>query len=106
MKNARGTLPVKKTLITAALVASLSVVAIGCDNDEATPEPTTPAEAVESMAAEEVEAVEETMEAEESMAAEEVEAVESAAADAEARKSRSSFAPRTAEAARSTGRLL
>jgi hypothetical protein len=77
MKNTRGTLPVKKTLITAALVASLSVVAIGCDNDDdATPEPTTPAEAVESMAAEEVEAVE-------SMAAEEVEAVESMAADAE-----------------------
>ena len=59
----------KKTLITAALVASLSVVAIGCGDDEATPEPTTPAEAVESMAAEDVQAGEE--------------AVESMAADAE-----------------------
>ena len=74
----------KKTLITAALVASLSVVAIGCDNDDdATPEPTTAAEAVESMAAEDVEAAEESMEAVESMAAEDVEAVESEAADAE-----------------------
>ena len=74
----------KKTLITAALVASLSIVAIGCDNDDdATPEPTTPAEAVESMAAEDVEAAEESMEAVESMAAEDVEAVESEAADAE-----------------------
>jgi hypothetical protein len=95
MKNARGTLPVNKTLISAALVASLSVVAIGCDNDEATPEPTTPAEAVESMAAEEVEAVEsmaaedvedaeETMEAEESMAAEDVEDAEAAEESPEA----------------------
>lgn len=42
----------KKSLITAALVASMSLVAVACDNDEATPEPTTPAEAVESMAAE------------------------------------------------------
>ena len=73
----------KKTLITAALVASLSVVAIGCDDDEATPEPTTPAEAVESMVAEDVEAAEETMEAVESMAADAEEAVESMAADAE-----------------------
>ena len=70
----------KKTLITAALVASLSVVAIGCDDDEATPEPTTPAEAVESMAAEDVQAGEEAVE---SMAADAEEAVESMAADAE-----------------------
>ena len=68
----------KKTLITAALVASLSVVAIGCDNDDdATPEPTTPAEAVESMVAEEVEAVEENVEE----AAETIEAVEEAVED-------------------------
>ena len=73
----------KKTLITAALVASMSLVAVACDNNEATPEPTTPAEAVESMAAE----VESTVEdAAESMAAE-VEstvedAVESMAAEA------------------------
>ena len=52
---------VKKTLISAALVASLSLVAVACDDgDDATPEPTEPApvEAVEEAqdAAEEVEA--------------------------------------------------
>ncbi len=69
----------KKTLITAALVASMSLVAVACDNNDATPEPTTPAEAVESMAAEDVQAAEETMAAVESMAAEDVQAAEEAA---------------------------
>ena len=37
----RGPCPVKKTLITAALVASLSIVAVACDDgDDPTPEPT------------------------------------------------------------------
>jgi hypothetical protein len=73
---------VKKTLIGAALVASLSIAAVACDNgDDATPEPTTPAEAVESMAAEEVQAAEETMAAVESMAADAEEAVESMVAE-------------------------
>jgi hypothetical protein len=49
---------VKKSLIAVALVASLSTVAVACNNDSATPEPTTPAQAVESMAAEEVGAAE------------------------------------------------
>lgn len=79
----------KKPLIAAALVASLSLVAVACDNDDATPEPTSPAEAVESMVAEEVTEAVETMEAVEeaveSMAAEEVteaeEAVEEATED-------------------------
>jgi hypothetical protein len=77
---------VKKTLITAGLIASLSLVAVACDNNEATPEPTTPAEAVESMAAEDVQAAEGTMEAVESMAAEDEadvqDAVESMVAEA------------------------
>jgi hypothetical protein len=74
---------VKKSLIAVALVASLSAVAVACNNDEATPEPTTAAEAVESLAAE----AEATVEAVESMAAEAEEgaeeAVESMAAEAE-----------------------
>ena len=65
----------KKAIIAAALVLSLAVVA--CDNgDEATPEPTTPAEAVESIAAE-------VQDATETMAAEAEGAVESMAAEAE-----------------------
>lgn len=94
----------KKTIVAGALVLSLFVVA--CNNDEATPAPATeaPGAAVESMAAEDVEAAEsmaaeasmvaeeaedavesmaaEEVEAAESMAAEEVEAVESLAAEA------------------------
>jgi len=78
---------VKKTLITAALVASMSAFAVACGGDEATPEPTTPAEAVESMAAE-AEGAAASMQAEvegaaESMAADAEGAAESMAADAE-----------------------
>ena len=65
----------KKPIIAAALVLSLAVVA--CDNgNDATPEPTTPAEAVESIAAE-------VQDAAESMAAEVEGAAESMAAEAE-----------------------
>jgi hypothetical protein len=69
---------VKKPLIAAALVVSLSAVAVACDDgDDATPSPE-PA-AVETMEAE-VEAVEtmeaEVEEAEETMAAEAEEATE------------------------------
>jgi len=80
------TLSVKKTVIAAALVLSLAIVA--CDNgDDATTAPAEPSaavEAVESMAAE-VEDAAESMAAEvedavESMAAEVEEAVESPAA--------------------------
>ena len=76
----------KKTLITAALVASMSAFAVACGGDEATPEPTTPAEAVESMAAE-VESAAASMQAEvegaaESMAADAEGAVESMVAEA------------------------
>ncbi len=87
-------LSVKKTIIAAALVLSLAVVA--CDNGgDATAEPTTAADAVESIAAEaegavesmaaEVEATAEAVEsmaaeAEESIAAEVEDAVESPAA--------------------------
>ena len=40
-ETVRGFLYVKKTLITAALVLSLSAVAVACDDgDDATPEPT------------------------------------------------------------------
>ena len=71
----------KKSLIAAALVVSLSGIAVACDNDDAaTPSPA--AEAVESMEAE-VEAaetmaaeVEETMEAEAEEAVETMEAEE------------------------------
>ena len=49
-QTVRGTLSVKKTLITAALVASLSLVAVACDNDDdPTAEPT-----AEPAAAEEI----------------------------------------------------
>jgi PBP1b-binding outer membrane lipoprotein LpoB len=73
---------VKKTIVAGALVLSLFVV--GCNNDKATPVPTTEAQAVESMAAE-VEGAAESMaadaqEAVESMAAEVVDAVASPAA--------------------------
>lgn len=76
----------KKTLITAALVASISAFAVACGGNDATPSPTTPAEAVESMAAE-VESAAASMQAEaegaaESMAAEAAGAAESMAADA------------------------
>jgi hypothetical protein len=67
---------VKKTIAVAALLISL--VAVGCNNDKATPAPTEPAAAVESAAA----AVESVAAAVESAAAEEVEAAESAAAEA------------------------
>lgn len=63
----------KKTIAGAALLISL--VAVGCSSDSATPAPTEPAAAVESAVAEEVEAIE-------SAVAEEVEAVESAVAEA------------------------
>jgi len=44
----RGPYPVKKTLIAAALVVSLSAVAVACDDgDDATPEPTAAAVATE-----------------------------------------------------------
>ncbi len=75
----------KKSLIAAALVVSLSAVAVACDDgDEATPEPTTPAEAVESMAAEEVQDAEATMEAEAEDAEATMEADEAEVDDAEA----------------------
>jgi hypothetical protein len=69
---------VKKTIAAAALLISL--VAVGCNNDSATPAPTEPAavEAAESLAAEASAAVE----AVESAVAEEIEAVESAMAEA------------------------
>ncbi|HKZ92023.1 MAG TPA: hypothetical protein VJZ50_07775 [Candidatus Limnocylindrales bacterium] len=77
---------VKKSTAAAALVISLIVV--GCNDNKATPSPTTElqaVEAVESAVAGEVEAVEsavaEEVEAVESAVAEEVEAVESAAAE-------------------------
>ena len=67
----------KKTIAAAALLISL--VAVGCNNNSATPAPTEPAaEAVESLAAEASVAAE----AVESAVAEEVEAVESAVAEA------------------------
>jgi hypothetical protein len=66
---------VKKTIAVAALLISL--VAIGCSSDSATPAPTEPAAALESLAAEASAAVE----AVESAVAEEVEAVESAVAE-------------------------
>jgi PBP1b-binding outer membrane lipoprotein LpoB len=77
---------VKKSIIAVALVASMALVA--CNNNDATPAPTTEAQAVESLAAE----VQATAEAVQSMAAEAVEsmaaeaegAVESLAAEAEA----------------------
>jgi hypothetical protein len=47
---------VKKTIAVAALLISL--VAVGCSSNNATPAPTEPAAAVESAVAEEVEAVE------------------------------------------------
>ncbi len=77
---------VKKIIVAAALVMSLAV--IGCNDDKATPEPTTQAEAVESMAAEAVDAIESitaevvdaaATDAVESMAAEVVDAVASPA---------------------------
>jgi hypothetical protein len=72
---------VKKTIAAAALVISL--VAVGCSSNSATPAPTEPAEAVESMVAEVEEAAEsvaaEVEEAQESVAAEVEEAVESMA---------------------------
>ena len=69
----------KKTLIAAGLVASLSLVAIGCnDDDDATPTPVI--DAVESMVAEEVS---ENVEAAESIAADVEDAQESIAAEAE-----------------------
>ncbi len=64
----------KKTIVAGALVLSLFVV--GCNNDKATPAPTTEAQAVESMAAE-------AQGAAESLAAEVEGAAESAAADAQ-----------------------
>lgn len=64
----------KKTIIAGALIASLALVA--CNNDEATPAPTTEAQAVESLAAD----VQATAEAVESMAAD---AAESIAAEVE-----------------------
>jgi uncharacterized lipoprotein NlpE involved in copper resistance len=70
-----GVPTVKKTILAGALVMSLFVV--GCNNDSATPAPTEPAAAVESMAAEVEGAVE-------SMAAEVEGAVESVAAEVEA----------------------
>ena len=81
----------KKPLIAAALVVSMSAFAVACDNgDEATPSPdpvesiAAEVEAAETMAAE----VEETMAAEaedaaETMAAEAEEAVETMEADVE-----------------------
>ena len=70
----------KKTLITAALVASLSLVAVACDNDsDATEEPTA------EPAAAEVENAEATMEAEAEDAEATMEAdAEEDVADAEA----------------------
>jgi PBP1b-binding outer membrane lipoprotein LpoB len=65
---------VKKTIVAGALVLSLFVV--GCNNDKATPAPTTEAQAVESMAAEAQDAVE-------SLAAEVEGAAESTAAEVE-----------------------
>ncbi len=59
---------VKKIIVAGALVMSLAV--IGCNNDSATPAPTTPAQAVESMAAEAVETTAAEVESVESMAAE------------------------------------
>ncbi len=64
----------KKTIVAGALVLSLFVV--GCNNDKATPAPTTEAQAVESMAAEAQDAVE-------SLAAEVEGAAESTAAEVE-----------------------
>jgi uncharacterized lipoprotein NlpE involved in copper resistance len=77
---------VKKTIAAAALVLSLAVV--GCNNNSATPEPTEPAAAVESVAAEVEDAVEsvaaEVEDAEASVAAEVEDAVESVAAESSA----------------------
>jgi uncharacterized lipoprotein NlpE involved in copper resistance len=67
---------VKKTIAAAALLISL--VAVGCNNDSATPAPTEAPAAVESLAAEASAAVE----AVESAVAEEVEAAESMVAEA------------------------
>jgi NADH dehydrogenase/NADH:ubiquinone oxidoreductase subunit G len=83
----RKDLAVKKSLITAALVVSLSAVAVACDDEEdatPTPEPTAAAaeqveEAVETVEAVEEEVAEEaeaTVEAVEEEVAEEVEEAE------------------------------
>jgi hypothetical protein len=75
---------VKKTIAAAALVISL--VAVGCSSNSATPAPTTPAEAAESMVAEVEDAAAsvaaEVEEAQESVAAEVEDAVESLVAEA------------------------
>ncbi len=73
-------MPVKKIIVAAALVMSLAV--IGCNDNKATPSPTAPAQAVESMAAEAVASTAAEVEAVESMAADVQGAVESMAADA------------------------